>query len=81
MKYTILDYLEETAAKYPDKTAFADVNTSVTWSDFVKHSKEKAAIISKYFELIFVWLNLLLKYYLEFHKDQRLNKLPNHLKK
>ena len=50
MKYTILDYLEETADKYPDKIAFADVNTSVTWSDFVKHSKEKAAIISKYFE-------------------------------
>lgn len=50
MKYTILDYLEETAAKYPDKIAFADVNASVTWSDFVKHSKEKAAIISKYFE-------------------------------
>lgn len=50
MKYTILDYLEETASKYPDKIAFADVNTSVTWKDFVANTKEKAAIISKYFE-------------------------------
>ena len=50
MKFTILDYLEETAARYPDKIAFADVNTSVTWSEFVNRAKEKAAVISKYFE-------------------------------
>jgi len=50
MKFTILDYLEETASKYPDKIAFADVNTSITWKDFVANAKEKAAIISKYFE-------------------------------
>ncbi len=50
MKFTILDYLEETARKYPDKTAFADVTTSVTWSEFVKKAKEKAIIISEYFE-------------------------------
>ena len=50
MKYTILDYLEETASNYPDKIAFADVNTSVTWKEFVANAKEKAAVISKYFE-------------------------------
>ena len=50
MKYTILDYLEETASRFPDKTAFADVNTSVTWSDFLAHAKEKSRVIAKYFE-------------------------------
>ena len=50
MKFTILDYLEETANKYPDKIAFADVNTSVTWSDFVAHAKKESAVIAKYFE-------------------------------
>ncbi|WP_294429747.1 amino acid adenylation domain-containing protein [uncultured Treponema sp.] len=50
MKYTILDYLEETANKYPDKTAFADVNSSVTWAEFVERAKQKSAIIAKYFE-------------------------------
>ncbi|MCI6808723.1 MAG: amino acid adenylation domain-containing protein [Spirochaetia bacterium] len=50
MKYTVLDYLEETANKYPDKTAFADVNSSVTWKDFVAHAKQKSTVIQKYFE-------------------------------
>ncbi|MBR1721331.1 MAG: AMP-binding protein, partial [Treponema sp.] len=50
MKFTILDYLEETALRFPDKTAFADVNTSVTWSDFLAHAKEKSSVIAKYFE-------------------------------
>lgn len=50
MKYTLLNYLEETASCYPDKAAFSDVQNSVTWSDFVKRAKEKAAIISQYFE-------------------------------
>lgn len=50
MKYTVLDYLEETAQKYPDKTAFADLNTSVTWKDFVEQAKKYSTVISKYFE-------------------------------
>ena len=50
MKYTVLDYLEETAAKYPDKIAFADTTAKITWSDFILNAKSKAAIISKYFE-------------------------------
>ncbi len=50
MKFTILDYLEETAKKYPDKIAFADTTTNITWADFVTHAKEKSTVISKYFE-------------------------------
>lgn len=50
MKYTVLDYLEETAAKFPDKTAFADVNESVTWSEFVRKSKAMSFFIAENFE-------------------------------
>ncbi len=50
MKFTILDYLEETSSKFPDKIAFADINSSVTWKEFVARSKEKSAVISKYFK-------------------------------
>ena len=50
MKFTVLDYLEETASQFPDKTAFADVNTSITWGELVLRAKERAAIISTYFE-------------------------------
>ena len=39
MKYTVLDYLEETAAKYPEKIAFADINDKVTWNQFVKNAR------------------------------------------
>ncbi|WP_039925122.1 AMP-binding protein, partial [Treponema sp. JC4] len=50
MKYTILDYLEATAEKYPEKTAFADTTRSVTWKEFVTNAKTLSAVISKYFE-------------------------------
>ena len=50
MKFTILDYLEKTASQYPDKIAFADTISSITWSELVSHAKDKASIISKYFE-------------------------------
>ena len=50
MKYTVLDYLEETAAQFPDKVAFADINSSITWKELVEQSKKYAVIISKYFE-------------------------------
>ncbi len=49
MKYTILDYLESTASNFPDKTAFADVQTSVNWKDFVEKTKALSTVISKYF--------------------------------
>lgn len=50
MKYTVLDYMEETAAKYPEKTAFADVNESVTWSEFVREAKRLSFFVSENFE-------------------------------
>ena len=49
MYFTVLDFLEETARRYPDKTAFADVNTSVTWSELVSRAKKRAASIECYF--------------------------------
>ncbi|MDY4985240.1 MAG: amino acid adenylation domain-containing protein [Treponema sp.] len=50
MKYTVLDYLEETAARFPDKIAFADVNKSATWKEFVLNAKQKSTVIAKYYE-------------------------------
>jgi len=50
MKYSVLDYLEETAKKYPDKIAFADTTASVTWKDFVEHAKSKSTVIARYFK-------------------------------
>ena len=50
MKYTVLDYLEDTAGKFPQKNAFADVQNSVSWGEFVTRAKSLSAVISKYFE-------------------------------
>ena len=50
MNYNVLDYLEETAKKYPDKIAFADTNTSITWKDFVSEAKRLSTVIRKYFK-------------------------------
>ena len=50
MKYTVLDFLEETAVSNPDKVAFSDINRSVTWKEFVINSKRKALFINKNFE-------------------------------
>lgn len=50
MKFTILDYLEETAERFPDKLAFADVSASITWSALVEKAKARAAVLSRYFE-------------------------------
>ena len=50
MKYTVLDYLEETALRYPDKTAFADTTMKVTWKELVEKSKALSAILQKYFK-------------------------------
>ncbi|MCR5218439.1 amino acid adenylation domain-containing protein [Treponema sp.] len=49
MKYTVLDYLEETAAKYPEKTAFADVNSSITWKELTENARKLSLVIRKYF--------------------------------
>lgn len=50
MDYTVLDYLEKTAEKFPDKTAFADLNSSITFSELVIKAKKIAALLSQYFE-------------------------------
>ncbi|MBQ1713781.1 MAG: amino acid adenylation domain-containing protein [Treponema sp.] len=50
MKYTVLDYLEATSEKYADKTAFADVQESVNWKDFVKDAKAISSFLEKYFD-------------------------------
>ena len=39
MKYLILDYLEETAVKHPDKTAFIDPDGCITFSQLVRLSR------------------------------------------
>ena len=50
MKFTVLDYLEATAKKFPDKTAFADTTTCITWNELVIKAKERASVIAQYFE-------------------------------
>lgn len=50
MKFSILDYLEETAKKYPDKTAFADTKTSITWKELVLKARALSKILSAKFE-------------------------------
>lgn len=50
MKFSILDYLEETAKKYPDKTAFADTKTSITWKELVLKARALSTILSAKFE-------------------------------
>ena len=50
MKYTILDYLESTASSHPEKTAFADVQHSINWKDFVSKSKMLSTVVSQYFK-------------------------------
>ena len=50
MKYTVLDYLEETAAKYPEKIAFADINDKVTWNQFVENARNISYFIADNFE-------------------------------
>ncbi|MBR4706917.1 MAG: amino acid adenylation domain-containing protein [Pseudobutyrivibrio sp.] len=39
MKYTVIDYFEETVEKYGSKTAFADVDKSITFAELKKQSQ------------------------------------------
>ncbi len=50
MKYTILDYLEQTTQRFPENTAFADLNSKVTWKEFTQKAKEYSTVIEKYYE-------------------------------
>ena len=45
MKTLILDYLEETAARLPDKTAFADPDAAVTFSELVRGARAVASAL------------------------------------
>ena len=45
MKTLILDYLEETAARLPDKTAFADPDTAVTFAQLVRGARAVASAL------------------------------------
>ncbi len=49
MKFTVTDFLEETAEKFPDKIAFSDLNESVTWKEFVAKSKELSVFVAENF--------------------------------
>ena len=42
MKTSILEYLEESARKYPDKTAFADEHTSCTFKELEQTARRTA---------------------------------------
>ena len=39
MKYLILDYLEATASRLPEKTAFVDAESSVSFGELVRLSR------------------------------------------
>ena len=45
MKTLILDYLEETAARLPDKTAFADPDSSVTFAALLRGARAAASAL------------------------------------
>ena len=45
MKTLILDYLEETAARLPDKTAFADPDSSVTFAALLRGARAVASAL------------------------------------
>ena len=45
MKTLILDYLEETAARLPDKTAFADPETAVTFAELLRGARAVASAL------------------------------------
>ena len=49
MKTSILEYLEGSAKKYPDKTAFADENTSCTFSELEKTARRTGTALAKHF--------------------------------
>ena len=49
MKTSILEYLEESARKYPDKTAFADEHTSCTFKELEQTARRIGTAIAKYF--------------------------------
>jgi len=47
MQINILEYLENSAAQYPDKTAYADVESSLTFGELMLLSKKAGTCIAK----------------------------------
>ena len=47
MRYSVLEYLEEAVAKYPDKIAFLDKNETLTFKETKQRALNIAAAISK----------------------------------
>ena len=46
MPMTIINYLERTSERYPDKIAFADLNQSISFSDLIVNAKKIATAIA-----------------------------------
>lgn len=49
MKTSILEYLEESAGKYPDKAAFADQSKSCTFEELRKTARRTGSALAKHF--------------------------------
>lgn len=47
MRSTVLQYLEETAEKFPDKTAFADIEESYTYKELMSAAKKIGSVIAE----------------------------------
>lgn len=47
--YNILEYLERSASRYPDKIAFADQNSAITYAQLVERSKRIGTALAKRF--------------------------------
>ena len=48
MTTLVTDYLEKTADNFPDKVAFADDNTSMTFSELRDSSRRVATVLAKH---------------------------------
>lgn len=49
MYVSLLDHLEATARRFPDRLAFADPDSSATWKEFVAAAKARSSVLSQYF--------------------------------
>lgn len=48
--YNAMEFLEQTAAKYPNKTAFADIEKEITYSELLKRAKKIGTKLAKDFK-------------------------------
>ena len=54
MKTSILEYLEESARKYPDKTAFADEHTSCTFKE-LEQTARRTGTAHREIRYLYLW--------------------------